>query len=582
MACVTREIIKGDDLIHISGIRLGSHSWATGSSWDILYLFVDSQGHIHCSISSARWIIVHIHGIRCAGIDIGNIISRTRQSAHTITNDNRSRRVAREVHISPTLPSRTVIEAILIDLRSSRSGNRQSDSSTGWRSRRLSKAKAECTWRYEPIIMDETPIRLIIGEGCAVRVWMDGAIDDERSASIEGERRGIEGIAEVVDLAGLTTGEHWSFEAGWKIGQSSALIEGLEEVGSHCGDLAHVEASRWKTGKGSPFVKPCEETVSNRSTHGTGVEASCWKVRQRAERVEDLEETPFRGGNVVRVETSAWKAGEGSSKGVEVGEEVSSYCSTDGTGIETSGWQTHQGALRVEVLEKGISRCGDITRIEASRWETRQGTVRVEAREEVMSYRTDIAGIEASRRQTGQWSESVESSEKVISYCSDVGSIEASAWESRKQSISVEVHEEVCSYRATDVADVEASGRETREGTVTVEVRKETIAHTRRALSKPGHLWHIAYIHIARIRSGFWNKRVPITILEHPPPRSTRQRQRNHIRPRLGIGLGHPRRVLHRSTSITPINHMRICKILIDPHGLPRHRNLHRQLNLRS
>ena len=69
----------------------------------------------------------------------------------------------------------------------------------------------------------------------------------------------------------------------------------------------------------------------------------------------------------------------------------------------------------VETGEETCSHRSDITRIETSLWKARQGTIHVEANEEAVSYGHDAARIETSLRETRQGSIIIEISEEVVS-----------------------------------------------------------------------------------------------------------------------------------------------------------------------
>ena len=50
-------------------------------------------------------------------------------------------------------------------------------------------------------------------EGRTIRAWSRSTVDDGGSVAVQGVGRGVEGVAEVVGEAGLSTGEGGSFEA---------------------------------------------------------------------------------------------------------------------------------------------------------------------------------------------------------------------------------------------------------------------------------------------------------------------------------------------------------------------------------
>ena len=84
------------------------------------------------------------------------------------------------------MPSRTIIEAVLIDFTSSRSRKSQHYCSASWSGwHRSNSYNADGTWCYKPVIVHETTIRLVIGEGRTVSVGVGGAVDDEWDATIE-------------------------------------------------------------------------------------------------------------------------------------------------------------------------------------------------------------------------------------------------------------------------------------------------------------------------------------------------------------------------------------------------------------
>jgi hypothetical protein len=80
-------------------------------------------------------IFVHLHGLVRRGDDSGkfdggvdniiNRVSRTCYSSHAITHDTRSGSIAAEGSTGSKLSSSTVIEAVFVDFRSSRSRESQ-------------------------------------------------------------------------------------------------------------------------------------------------------------------------------------------------------------------------------------------------------------------------------------------------------------------------------------------------------------------------------------------------------------------------------------------------------------------------
>ena len=128
------------------------------------------------------------------------------------------------------MSSRTVIEAVAVELGAARSRESQHYCSAGEGSWSFGKGKdAEGTWRYESVIVDEASIGLVIGECCAVGVWGCGAVDDGCGVTIESVGWRIEGIEEVVGEAGARYVESWSLEGIWKIGQRAIEVELMEE-----------------------------------------------------------------------------------------------------------------------------------------------------------------------------------------------------------------------------------------------------------------------------------------------------------------------------------------------------------------
>jgi len=111
-----------------------------------------------------------------------------------------------------------------------------------------------------------------------------------------------------------------------------------------------------------------------------------------------------------------------------------------------------------------------------------------------------------------------------------------------------------------------------------IEGEKEVISYTSRTISKQRHLWHIAHIHITRRSSNFRNKRVR-TVLKRPSRPSAGQGKRNDVSSRVGVGLDLIPHQIHFRRSITPIDRVRIRKILVHPHRLIRTRRHDRQLN---
>ena len=104
------------------------------------------------------------------------------------------------------------------------------------------------TWRHWvdfPVIVDIAKSRLVRGEGCAVRVWSCCSVDEVGGVAVEGGGWRVEGMGEVVGLAGLGAIESWSAEGSWEVGDASAIIESLEEVVSYYGDVARIETSDW-------------------------------------------------------------------------------------------------------------------------------------------------------------------------------------------------------------------------------------------------------------------------------------------------------------------------------------------------
>ena len=71
-------------------------------------------------------------------------------------------------------------------------------------------------WGLLPVVGYRTETGLVVGEGVAVRIWCRSSIDDVGCVTVEGIGGGIEGVSEVVGLAGIYYVECGSFEAGWK------------------------------------------------------------------------------------------------------------------------------------------------------------------------------------------------------------------------------------------------------------------------------------------------------------------------------------------------------------------------------
>ena len=130
--------------------------------------------------------------------------------------------------------------------------------------------------RYFPVRGDFAGSRLVIGEGCAVGVWRRSAVDDEGGVTIEGEAGGVEGVTEVVGPAGISYIQNRSFEAGWKGGDATVMIEAGEEIGSYCGYFARVEAACWQTGECAIRVEPGEEIVSYRPGNSINIKTMFW------------------------------------------------------------------------------------------------------------------------------------------------------------------------------------------------------------------------------------------------------------------------------------------------------------------
>ena len=111
--------------------------------------------------------------------------------------------------------------------------------------------------------MDEAAIRLVIGEGVSFGIWGGYCSNDERDRSGEGIGWGTESVFKASGLACLTAGEGWSFEGGWEGGKAAAVVEVLEKAFSHCGHIAHVEASSWEACQRAVSVEGVEKVVSS-------------------------------------------------------------------------------------------------------------------------------------------------------------------------------------------------------------------------------------------------------------------------------------------------------------------------------
>jgi len=67
-------------------------------------------------------------------------------------------------------------------------------------------------------------------------------------------------------------------------------------------------------------------------------------------------------------------------------EEIVSHRSTNIADIETSGWETCQRSLIVEMTEESVSYRGNMASVETSAWDARERSTGVESVEKVVSY----------------------------------------------------------------------------------------------------------------------------------------------------------------------------------------------------
>jgi len=73
---------------------------------------------------------------------------------------------------------------------------------------------------------------LIIGKGATSGVWSSCSVDDIGGIAIQGVGGGTEGVGEVFGFAHLRSIQSRSFEARWKVGDVSIVVEVVEKVGS--------------------------------------------------------------------------------------------------------------------------------------------------------------------------------------------------------------------------------------------------------------------------------------------------------------------------------------------------------------
>ena len=74
-------------------------------------------------------VVAYRYGKR-SFIDVGDVVSRTRKSSYTITNESNSRSIGSEEEAISCLPSRTGIEAVFVVRSSARSREGQNDISS--------------------------------------------------------------------------------------------------------------------------------------------------------------------------------------------------------------------------------------------------------------------------------------------------------------------------------------------------------------------------------------------------------------------------------------------------------------------